>query len=107
MEVTSDYHALEADLKANGNAYHDLTSVEHQPLEHDFGNQGSDENDDEQHYVYSKDRNVDVSDPLAVELDSLSIDDGNESMVWRNSDTSPRDSDNKTSLTLKEQEKVL
>ncbi|KAM3589141.1 hypothetical protein VKS41_000019 [Umbelopsis sp. WA50703] len=109
MEVTSDYQALETDLKANGNVYSEQSSpTDHQPLEREFDDHDYGEpNDDEQHYVISKDRNVDVSDPLALELDSLSIDDTNESMVWRNSDSSPRDSDNKTSLTLKEQEKTI
>lgn len=106
MDISNSPQALEVDLLPNRDLSSPVTPTASKHLLQQYKEEEDDEYDDEQQdYIIPKDRHVDANDTLTRELDLLSIDDANESLLSRTSDPS-REKDSKTTLTLREQEKV-
>jgi hypothetical protein len=109
MDISNSPQALEVDLLPNRDLSSPVTPTasKHLLLQYkEEEEEEEDEYDDEQQdYIIPKDRHFDANDTLTRELDLLSIDDANESLLSRTSDPS-REKDSKTTLTLREQEKV-
>jgi hypothetical protein len=103
MNMSQSPTALDVDVDTNGDLSSPVTPT---ASKHQLPSQPDDEGeDDPDDYIIPKDRHSDAYDTLTHELDLLSIDDANESLLSRTSDTA-RDKDSKTTLTLKEQERV-
>lgn len=122
MDVTNRPHALEVGSLPNNELFSPVTPTtgprfpqqskeQEQNFEEEEYGEEEDYEDDEQYingtedFVIPTERNEDPNDTLTHELDLLSIDDANESLLSRQSDPS-REKESKTTLTLKEQEKV-
>ncbi|KAI9277938.1 microtubule associated-domain-containing protein, partial [Umbelopsis sp. AD052] len=114
MDVSHRPHALEVGSLPNDDLFSPVTPTagprfppQSKERERNFEDEEDDEYDNGgQDFVIPTERNEDANDTLTHELDLLSIDDADESLLSRQSGPS-REKDSKVTLTLKEQEKTI